>query len=122
MSRIDSNLPIQIGDATRPLQNFQDRRLQVEAAGARAVSQDAAPGTTIPSDDMRALAAQIKQVIDTNSSRRLSFQFDQNDKEPYLVISDSHTGEVVEQIPTKEIRELHLRWQEFVGMILDKKA
>lgn len=121
MSRIDAIVATQVGDTSRPSQTAVDRRLQVQQA---AQAQTTSPATTdVRADDLRAIAAQMKQVIEVASGKRLSFKVSP-DKEHTLVVevSDTHTGELIRQIPSEEMLKLHERLADMVGVVIDRTA
>lgn len=130
MSRIDANIATQIADVSRPQQQALDRQEQASAAVAKPIADGVDPGRTVTADDARALATRMKQVVETNSSRRLSFDIDKNaNNEVYMQVTDLESGEVLRQIPSKEMRDLHARLQEpsanlkdLIGMLVDKQA
>lgn len=122
MSRIDSSIATQVGDIIRPSHTVADRQNQTQAAQLLRASANDASADAPSADSVYSAAAQIKQVIEVGSSRRLSMDIDPDSKEAYMKITDPSTGEVIKQIPSEEILSLHARLQKFVGMLLDKTA
>jgi uncharacterized FlaG/YvyC family protein len=123
MTRVDAPLATQVADVDRPAQTVQDRQLQVQQATLSQSAASGDPGSTeVSSTDTNAIAAQLKQVVETFSSGRLSLNVDPSGNQVYMQVTDSQTGEVIQQIPTKEMRELHARLQQSVGGLLNKKA
>lgn len=126
MSRIDAQVATQVSDVTRPVQVSRDHHLQVAAARLRnsSVTPDDAVITTEEapsSDEVRAAAVQIKQVIETASGRQLSFAVDESGKTLLVKVMTSK-GEVLRQIPSKEILELRERINALVGTLFDETA
>lgn len=126
MSRIDAQVATQVSDVTRPVQVSRDQQLQVAAARLRSAS--AMPDDAVFSteeapnaDEVRAAAAEIKQVIETASGRQLSFGVDDTGK-TLLVKVMTPQGEVIRQIPSKEILELRERINALVGALFDEQA
>ena len=126
MSRIDAQVATQVSDATRPVQASRDQQLQVAAARLR--SSSATPDDAVfasddapNADEVRAAAAQIKQVIETASGRQLSFGVDDTGKTLLVRVMTEH-GEVIRQIPSKEILELQQRIHALVGALFDEQA
>jgi uncharacterized FlaG/YvyC family protein len=126
MSRIDANLAIAMGDSIRPQAFSEDHLVQQQAARARAVSRpapeslvtvDDAPG----SDDLRAAAEQVRQVIEVASGRQLSFDLDDSGKTLLFKITGSQ-GEMIKQIPGRDVLELRQRIDDLVGALVDQKA
>jgi flagellar protein FlaG len=126
MSRIDAQVATQVSDATRPLQSGRDQQLQVAVARQRSVSTTADDGVFTSgdapgADEVHAAAAQIKQVIEAASGRQLSFAVDDTGKTLVVkVLSDK--GEVIRQIPSKEVLDLRKRIDALVGAFFDEKA
>jgi flagellar protein FlaG len=121
MSRIDATVATQAGDISRPRQAFQDQQAQVKQAQSVETEQAASGSRPVSADDVRAAAAQIKQVIEAASGRKLSFDIDEDLEEVIVVVKDQ-AGEVVRQIPSEEMMALQKRLDELVGVLLDKSA
>lgn len=128
MSRIDAPLATQIGDKLRPVQVASEQHLQVVAArlqqlNGKGTSSDQSlknenPPTT---DDVRAAVAEVKQVLELASGKKLNFAVDDSGKQ-VLVKVMSPEGDLLRQIPSKEMLELHKRLSSIVGVLVDKKA
>lgn len=126
MSRIDANLAIPMGDFARPPALAEDLVLQQQAARSRAVQRAPADGLgleddTVASDDVRAAAEQVRQVIEVASGRQLSFDVDDSGKTLLFKITGTQ-GEVIKQIPSREVLELRQRIDALVGALVDQKA
>lgn len=126
MSRIDAQVATQVSDVTRPVHVSREQQLQVAAARLRSAS--AMPDDAVlaneeapNADEVRAAAVQIKQVIETASGRQLSFGVDDTGK-TLLVKVMTPQGEVIRQIPSKEILELRERINALVGALFDEQA
>jgi flagellar protein FlaG len=122
MSRIDAQVATQMGDLIRPAAANADRQTQAQNAQvkqAQAVAQGQQPVTA---DHLHAAAAQLKQVVEAASARRLSMDIDHESDQAFMRVTDLQTGEVIKQIPSEEVLELHARLQDFIGMFIDKTA
>jgi flagellar protein FlaG len=122
MSRIDAQIATQMSDFFRPPTAAVDRQAQVQVAQVQGGQAAAAGRVPVSADHLHAAAAQLKQVIEAASSRRLSMDIDHDSDQAFMRVTDLQTGEVIKQIPTKEIMELHARLQDFIGMFIDKSA
>ncbi|MBA3937223.1 MAG: flagellar protein FlaG [Planctomycetes bacterium] len=120
MTRIDASLATQVGDTVRPYQASQDQQLQVQQARRTDLAQPAEK--TASSDDIRAAAAQLKQVVEAASGRQLSFTFDDTSKELVVKVTDTRTGKLVRQIPSQEVLDLQDRIDSLVGVIFNHNA
>lgn len=120
MSRIDANVATQVADIARPAQVAQERSAQNLAAQVHSL----APPRPAPvaADDLRAAAAQIKQVVESATSRKLAFEIDDTSGSFYVEVRDLNSGDVIKQIPSEEILKLRERLDELIGIFLDTEA
>ncbi len=58
----------------------------------------------------------------SGSGTKLQLDIDESAGQVYGIVVDSKTGEVIHQIPTKEMRALMARAKDLLGPILDLKA
>jgi len=121
MSRIDAIAATQVAEAVRPVQATNDRALQAQQAQVQSM-RTAPTGTSARADDVRAAAAQLKQVVETTSNRRLAFAVDDQSGQMFVMIRDAENGTVIKQIPSEELLRLKERLGELVGVLFDKEA
>ena len=125
MSRIDAKIATQVADVVRPADRDRQARLQVEAASRRAIGQTDQPLVEPDNGAAEALHSaiqQVKAVVEAASGRQLAFNTDERSRELLVQVKDMSTGEVIRQIPSKEILAMRDRIADLVGMMLDKKA
>ena len=120
MSRIDAIVGSQVGDIVRPVQSQREAQAQVQQA--QLASQHVEGGVPPPADDLRAVAGQLKQVIEAGSGRRLAFTLDDSTETVVATVSDTASGEVIKQIPSEAILRMHERISEMVGNLVDEQA
>jgi len=60
--------------------------------------------------------------VEAASGRQLQFNTHERSRELLVQVKDMTTGEVIRQIPSKEILAMRDRIADLVGMMLDKKA
>jgi uncharacterized FlaG/YvyC family protein len=119
MSRIDAKLAIPVADTVRPVATAEDHQVQQQAARSRATR---APSEEAPSSqDVLAAAEQVRQVIEVASGRQLSFDMDDSGKTLLFKIT-GNGGEVIKQIPSREVLELRERIEALVGTMVDERA
>ena len=128
MSRIDAPLATQIGDQIRPVQVASEQHLQVAAArlqqlnGKGTSSEQVLKNDNPPTiADVRAAVAEVKQVLELASGKQLNFEVDDSGKQVLVKIMSSE-GDLLRQIPSREMLELHKRLSSIVGVLVDKKA
>jgi len=112
------------GDASRPVQVALDVRLQAQQQRLNALngSPDDLGGSAGGPEDLRSVAAQLKQVIEGGSNRRLEFQIDDDSKRLYVAVKDLKTGEVIKEFPSESLRKLQSRLSQWIGLLFDEKA
>ena len=72
-------------------------------------------------------AEKAKQLTDSmntflgSANTQLRFQFHEKLNEYYVTIVDSQTDEVVREIPSKKLMDIHAAMREFVGLLVDRK-
>lgn len=122
MSRIEANIATQLGDLVRSPSAASNRQLQNQTAQAQQDQEVAAGSQPVSAEHLYSAAAQIKQVIEAASSHRLSLDIDPDSDQTFMRVSDTRTGEVIKQIPSKEMMELHNRLQDFIGLFINRKV
>ena len=121
MSRIDANIATQVGDASRPYQSVRDAALQTQEA-ARQETARPDPDTPVNPDEVKAAAQQLQQVVKAATGRELDFALNDRFKELVVKISDRKSGEVVKEIPSKDMLKLRERLNDLIGMFINEKA
>ncbi len=72
-------------------------------------------------------ADKAKQVTDSmntfleSANTQLRFKFHEKLNEYYVTIVDSKTDEVIREIPSKKLLDIHAAMREFVGLLVDRK-
>ncbi len=120
MSRIDASIATQVGETSRPRQSALEGRLQTEQA-QRSANDPASP-KSVSADELRAVAAQMKQVVEIASGRKLSFRIDDSTDAMVVEVSDAMTNEVIKQIPGEAVLLMRERLEEMVGLMIDRTA
>ena len=122
MARIDANVATQLVDTTRPQQTARDSENQ--AAQARRQEADAAEPARTPAsaEEVRSAAQLLQQVVATATGRQLDFSVNDRFKEIVVKISDRKSGEVLKEIPSKDLLKLRERLNDLIGLFVDEKA
>ena len=55
-------------------------------------------------------------------STKISFSIDAKSKRPMIIVKDSTTGDVIRQIPAKELLSLSEKMEEIAGIIFDGRV
>ncbi len=120
MSRIEANVATQIADVVRPEQNAQESRRQVEQDRIEAAKHP--EKQEVSSEDITAVAEQLKKVVEVASGKNLRFDIYEESKQFFVTIRDQETDEVIKQLPSEEILELQQRMEKIVGSMVDQEA
>ena len=73
-------------------------------------------------EDLQAAVASLQQVVETGSQRRLQFDVHDETNDLFVQVTDRATGDVIRTIPSVEVLELHARFADAVGALLDTEA
>jgi flagellar protein FlaG len=85
-------------------------------APAQPASQESVPLTK---ETVEAVAAHIQEYLDRNG-RKLEFHLDDTTGKMVIAVRDSHTGELIRQIPNEEVLEVAKRMIGDSGTLFDK--
>lgn len=98
--------------------------LEIKVAPVQALSNN----TDQKSDNKLQLPARkAKQLIESmntfleTSNTQLRFKFHDKLNEYYVTIVDPQTEEVIREIPSKKLMDIHAAMREFVGLLVDRK-
>lgn len=123
MPRIDANVATQIGDQSRPYQAIRDSQFQAaEARRSEQLSGEPRALTPASAEELKAIAERLQQVIEVATGRQLDFALNDRFKEVIVRISDRKSGEVLKEIPPKELIKLRERLNDLIGMFIDERA
>ncbi|MEM5530527.1 flagellar protein FlaG [Gammaproteobacteria bacterium AS21] len=64
----------------------------------------------------------LNDFTNNNTQRNLSFSLDEDSKEMVVTVKDSHTQEVIKQMPTEEALAVAKQIESMLGLILNDKA
>jgi flagellar protein FlaG len=78
--------------------------------------------TAIGKEEVKQLVEQANMQLAGASNQRVSFGYEERLNLLYVQIKDSATGEVVREIPPKELIEQRAALSEMIGMLLDRNA
>ncbi|KAA0966776.1 flagellar protein FlaG [Sporosarcina sp. ANT_H38] len=91
-----------------------------EQAVAEKVQQQADNEQQLPADKAKQLTDSMNTFLGSVNTQ-LRFQFHDKLNEYYVTIVDSTTDEVIREIPSKKLLDIHAAMREFVGLLVDKK-
>ncbi|MFJ7932839.1 flagellar protein FlaG [Sporosarcina sp. NPDC096371] len=97
---------------------------EVSVAPVQAVVEKAQPQVNqeqkMPADKARQLTDSMNTFL-ASANTQLRFKFHDKLNEYYVTIVDSTTDEVIREIPSKKLMDIHAAMREFVGLLVDEK-
>ena len=75
---------------------------------------------TFPKEKAIKMVGEMNTFLSSADSQ-LKFQFHEELNEYYVTIIDTTTDEVIREIPSKKLMDIHAAMREFVGLLVDKK-
>lgn len=81
------------------------------------------PAQQVPSQEQVKRAVEsMKQLAETAAPNSLQFSIDDDTGKTIVRVSDAQTGEIIRQIPSKELLEIARSLDKMQGMLLRQKA
>lgn len=74
----------------------------------------------LPKDKAKRMTDSMNKFLASTTSQ-LKFQFHEELSEYYVTIIDTDTDEVIREIPSKKLMDIHAAMREFVGLLVDRK-
>lgn len=93
--------------------------VQVQAIQEK-VQQKADNEQQMPADKAKQMTDSMNTFLES-ANTQLRFKFHEKLKEYYVTIVDSKTDEVIREIPSKKLLDIHAAMREFVGLLVDRK-
>jgi flagellar protein FlaG len=95
------------------------------SAAASQRTPAAAPTPTPPQpslEQVKKAVDSVKQMVTATSANSLEFSVDEQSGKTVVRVTDAQTGEVIRQIPSKEMLEIARSLNNLQGMLLKQKA
>ena len=105
LDKVASDIGIKVTDIQPIIQNVQQR----------------------PDNEQHLPAEKAKQLTDSmntfmeSANTQLRFKFHDELNEYYVTIVNQNTDEVIREIPSKKLMDIHAAMREFVGLLVDRK-
>lgn len=93
--------------------------VQVQAIQEK-VQQKADKEQQLPADKAKQMTDSMNTFLES-ANTQLRFKFHEKLNEYYVTIVDSKTDEVIREIPSKKLLDIHAAMREFVGLLVDRK-
>ena len=93
--------------------------VQVQAIQEK-VQQQSDNEQQLPMDKAKQMTNSMNKFLET-ANTQLRFKFHEKLNEYYVTIVDSTTDEVIREIPSKKLLDIHAAMREFVGLLIDRK-
>ncbi|MEK4711590.1 flagellar protein FlaG [Sporosarcina sp. FSL K6-5500] len=84
------------------------------------VQQQADQEQQLPADKAKQMTDSMNTFLES-ANTQLRFKFHEKLNEYYVTIVDSKTDEVIREIPSKKLMDIHAAMREFVGLLVDRK-
>lgn len=98
--------------------------MDVQVAPVKAVVEKTQPQADqeqhLPADKAKQMTDSMNTFL-ASANTQLRFKFHDKLNEYYVTIVDSKTDEVIREIPSKKLMDIHAAMREFVGLLVDQK-
>lgn len=93
---------------------------EVQAISEKAQEQSVVEQQQLPAVKAEQMTDSMNKFLETVNTQ-LRFKFHEKLNEYYVTLVDSKTEEVVREIPSKKLMDIHAAMREFVGLLVDRK-
>lgn len=93
---------------------------KVSEVQAIQVKPQAVDQQELPLEKAKQLTESMNNFLESTNTQ-LRFKFHDQLHEYYVTIVDSKTDEIVREIPSKKLMDIHAAMREFVGLLIDRK-
>ncbi|BAQ10208.1 flagellar protein [Bacillus sp. OxB-1] len=83
-------------------------------------NQQAVEQQVLPLEKAKQLTESMNNFLESTNTQ-LRFEFHDQLHEYYVTIVNSKTDEVVREIPSKKLMDMHAAMREFLGLLIDRK-
>lgn len=105
--------------AEKTVPNTEVSVVQVQAIQEK-VQQKADKEQQLPADKAKQMTDSMNTFLES-ANTQLRFKYHEKLNEYYVTIVDSKTDEVIREIPSKKLLDIHAAMREFVGLLVDRK-
>jgi flagellar protein FlaG len=109
------------GYSAPPTAAPQSGAAAAESPKAPAVAQTPTPQQP-SSEQVKQAVEAVRQMVKSTNANSLDFSIDEQSGKTVVRITDAETGEVIRQIPSKEMLEIAHSLDKVQGMLLRQKA
>lgn len=111
--------PVDAGSPIQPVSGVSP--LSARADGATAKEEPVSEQTVNPAE-VRQMIGEIQEQIDTMNVNLSFSTYGEQGEHIAVVVADKETGEVIREIPSKEIQDLYRKMSELSGVIFNREA
>ena len=115
-------VPVQPSVSSSPSVERQEKT-QEFAKDLRAQQSTNANSTQeVDKNELEDAVQKLNDFTNNNTQRNLSFSLDEDSQKMVVTVKDTHTLEVIKQMPTEEALAVAKQIESMLGLILDDKA
>jgi len=115
-------VPVQPSVSSSPSVERQEKT-QEFAKDLRAQQSTNANSTKeVDKNELEDAVQKLNDFTNNNTQRNLSFSLDEDSQKMVVTVKDTHTREVIKQMPTEEALAVAKQIESMLGLILDDKA
>lgn len=121
VSRMDSDVSSTPATMTAPATSNKEvqKTPQIKAVQIKS-NEKSLNEETLSADRAKSMVVDMNKFLGSASSQ-LKFQFHDELNEYYVTVVDGITDEVIREIPSKKLLDIHAAMREFVGLFVDRK-
>ena len=122
VSRLDNNVATTqvTRSAEKATPDMEVQKVTRTQAVKVSVEQKSVDEQKMPAEQAKTMVESINKFL-TSADSKLKFQYHEELNEYYVTIVDTATDEVLREIPSKKLMDIHAAMREFLGLLVDRK-
>ena len=108
------------GSAPSPTLSSEARKTAPIQAIQIKMTQKTSDEETLPKEKAKNMVSDMNTFL-ASADSQLKFKFHEELNEYYVTIIDTTTDEIIREIPSKKLMDIHAAMREFVGLLIDRK-
>lgn len=112
--------PVEAGSPIQPVSGVS--ALPTRADEATAKDEESVSEKAVNPEKVRQMIGEIQEQIDTMNVNLSFSTYGEQGEHIAVVVADKETGEVIREIPSKEIQDLYRKMSELSGVIFNREA
>lgn len=116
VGRVDNDVSASSATLSREVQKSAPiQAIQMKMEGKPSNNEE-----SMPKEQAKSMVDSMNKFL-MSANSQLQFKYHEELNEYYVTIIDTTTDEIIREIPSKKLMDIHAAMREFVGLLVDRK-